>query len=649
MIFLHSRYGLPSWDNDAHGVWAVSTRWVNPLREEHVMQPQFTYQSLVDLLRSSGITQAQKNRLSGLNKIKSLLSRQAHDCVHADLVTHLDVTLARIDAAPELKQNRKRDLRNHARALGKLLEAHLGTKPRRGPQPRPDSKFTSVLVDAFRRTGQTRTAIAAASGINLCTFGDWLRGRQPVSPNLERIPKLEEALGLAPGALSEHTRSIVEAPEHDPALAYRRHVRKLQLDRYRAAVDDLPPQLVSEWHALLHERTSDRSNPRMKASGWAMKPIGKSIRNPHPLTTIGNKICSSADVIVRHLQAFAGWYCLPLERGGFGRDLREFCTVAWFAVPEAIDGYLKFRLERSERVNNSFRTFTGFVLSMCAPGHGYLTRRPKLFAGLPKDIVAGRSPKTLMREAEAMALSWAHRYEGTSRDPKVPLMSLHATGEVFQQIMGVVDKLTAEAMRQPVGTSERAVKMRDALLIALLLHIPLRAETFSTLQVGEASTDVLSRTADGYQLTISNIKNRRKLGGKAIQFPVPKSLTARIDKYIEHDLPVLVAGSGSKLLFPSRLHPDEPARHLSPTLLSRMRRYIPNSPGFSAHSMRHVVATEFIRRNPGAHVEAAKLLCVDVQTVVKYYDQNSHDYAFEMHSRAITDAQKAVERRAELD
>jgi len=644
MIFQTNRYLPLVWDNDARGEWAVPTRWIYDYRIT-VMSVRLTYQALTALLRDAlPMTQSVKNRLSALQQVMALRSRTQHECAYADLVEDLDDTLGRIDKSTGFTANRKRDLRSHARALSAIVVAQVAREEKGRPKARPDSMFTAVLREAFQRSSKTRVDICRATGLSPAVFGEWLRGRQPSSLNLDRLPLVEESLDLPQGALTTHTRPSRSVAEGDPCLVYRERVNARRRERYRLRIDQLPASLLGEWRALLCTRTTQRTNPRMAASGWALKPVEKTLVRPTVLNAIGAMVCPSAEVIAAHLLGLTGWLVMPRAKGGYGRSLSELRTIAWFSVPEVVDGYLSFLRDRSGRVNNAARNLASFVVSLCAEPHGYLTHCPELFDALPADVSAGRPPDVLTREAARTATDWRCRYTGRSRDPKLPLRTMASAGDLLANLWQGVRNLDAAADRLPAGSRERAAKKRDALLIALLLCVPLRIETCATLQVGQAIEDVLYRTDAGYRLRIDNIKNRRKRTGQNIDIPLPALLSDRITTYLESYRPALVATSGSLLLFPSSRNPTKTHRGLSNLIISRTRAYVPGCPGIGPHAFRHVVATEYLRRHRGEHAAVARLLLVDLDTVLKTYDQNKNDYAFELHAEDIARIQGSLER-----
>jgi integrase len=54
----------------------------------------------------------------------------------------------------------------------------------------------------------------------------------------------------------------------------------------------------------------------------------------------------------------------------------------------------------------------------------------------------------------------------------------------------------------------------------------------------------------------------------------------------------------------------------------------PGSPGFGAHAIRHLVATDWLRNNPGDFLTVAKVLNDRIETVIENYAHLSRDDSF---------------------
>ena len=59
-------------------------------------------------------------------------------------------------------------------------------------------------------------------------------------------------------------------------------------------------------------------------------------------------------------------------------------------------------------------------------------------------------------------------------------------------------------------------------------------------------------------------------------------------------------------------------------------------PGFGAHAFRHIVATDYLKRYPGAFKLVADLLCDRLETVIKEYGHTSALDGLTLHYRAAS-------------
>lgn len=601
--------------------------------------PRITFTMLIESLRDTQRdSQGLRNRLSAVRQLARLRNRSMLDCAHAELVTALDQTLRTIDCCKELSVSRRRDLRSHARWLSTYLTTDTQA-PRQvnRPAPRPDSAFTKCLRSAFHASGLSKSHVADAAGMSPATFGEWLMGRQPRSETIPKLHLVEQALGLKGGELSQHVCRMQIGDVTDPCIAYRRGVTERQQDRYRADVNKLPRSFVSEWREFLEARTSGPIHSSMPKSGWSLKPAEKGRTTPNALNSIDGMVSASADVIARHVLGVVGWLTLTKEKGGRGLAMSEINTIAWLAVPDVVDGYLNFLLSRSGRVNNAHTNYAGFVSSVCSTPHGYFWNHPERLAGLPVSAgTAQRTPSSLLEESLKTAQGWRARYTGRSRDPKLPLrMFSDENGDMLAPLWKGVQAIDAAATKYPYQSPLRACKARDALMLALLLAIPMRCTTLATLRIGSHAEDVIYKSGDSYRLRLGNVKNIRSAEGQGIDIPLPKFLGERVREYLEQHRPVLLGSFHSDFFLLSRRNPHKPWATLNSQVITLTKLYVPGCPGVGPHAFRHAVASMYLRKHRGEYATVARLLMVDLQTVMTHYDQNSEDYAFELHAADV--------------
>jgi hypothetical protein len=115
---------------------------------------------------------------------------------------------------------------------------------------------------------------------------------------------------------------------------------------------------------------------------------------------------------------------------------------------------------------------------------------------------------------------------------------------------------------------------------------------------------------------------------------LPDGLNTRITEYLSIYRPVLTARNpSSPWLFCTRLG----AQHgsLSEEIDGIAQRFIPEVVRMRAHALRHIVATDFLTKNPGQYVMVAELLHDKLETVLKNYAHFKTDAAFSAHEQHL--------------
>jgi site-specific recombinase XerD len=93
-----------------------------------------------------------------------------------------------------------------------------------------------------------------------------------------------------------------------------------------------------------------------------------------------------------------------------------------------------------------------------------------------------------------------------------------------------------------------------------------------------------------------------------------------LERYLAEGRPALLKGKDSSLVFVGQKgNPEEPLNSLDVRLQYITSQYLPNSPGFRAHSMRHLVTTAWLIEHPRDYVRAAHMLFDSLQTVLRVY------------------------------
>lgn len=81
----------------------------------------------------------------------------------------------------------------------------------------------------------------------------------------------------------------------------------------------------------------------------------------------------------------------------------------------------------------------------------------------------------------------------------------------------------------------------------------------------------------------------------------------------------------------------EQLRELGAHISYLAKRYIPEVPRMGAHALRHLVATDYLARNPDCYAALAQLLHDELPTVLQNYAHKKLENAFKSHAASLND------------
>jgi integrase len=134
--------------------------------------------------------------------------------------------------------------------------------------------------------------------------------------------------------------------------------------------------------------------------------------------------------------------------------------------------------------------------------------------------------------------TWLRRIQNALRARSVSVRDKRARMRSAPELVELGKKLMRRAETDRTKPSlTRAVSYRDGLMIALLAHRPLRRSNLAAIKLGRH----LIRQSHGYRLYFSaaEVKGRRP-----IEAPLPTSLVADVDRYLDHYRPILLTRGG---------------------------------------------------------------------------------------------------------
>lgn len=533
--------------------------------------------------------------------------------------------------------------------MGAAPEVTVRGRERRRANSAPinANPFERGLKAALRNAGIAPKRAAILAGISTSAIGRWTRGALPNIRSADTFTKLEAVLKLPSGHLSQllnETQGTL-APVH--RNEYREQLKQRNQNTYFLKESDLTDEFRREWRALLEYKTStlltDTTDRKRGHTNWTTSVLKNTQASIETITSIGGRDVPSARAYWPRVCSFLGYLQLPKSHGGYGLKPTDAQTLAWFCIPEALNGYLTFLTERSGGLRHTgHAVFCGFVAALTNSQRGFLARSPELVDRLPTDAVRGRSWPDLCRAAIQTALFWKASSTDVSRNPVSPIQSLLDQEEPLLDIFKAMTKLRDRAVHAPAGSVAEALARRDEVLLGLLASNPLRKKNIIELTYRADNSGNIYCTAAGewrIRLKSSAFKNgkrRRHDASRSRPYDVRVAswLDELISDYVKYFRPVLATEDVDNFFLTKN---GNPLYDLSGVVLRLTRELIPGSGGFGPHAFRHLVATDWLNRNPNDFLTVAELLNDSLAVVMSTYAHLRRDHAFKRHASQLAD------------
>jgi integrase len=598
----------------------------------------------------SGTSQVMRNHLTSLHSFLAFSGKTVDAIVGRELLGDFDAKLRSYSETLSVSEHTKADRRSHLRAWrataqALLAEQRLSAAPD-GERRVADSDFHEKLRHAFAASEESPMEIARRAGASEQAVRRWLKGAIPNARAMPSLRRLELALGLEPDALRrlllKQREPLCFPPQREPQadMPYRARLKERTADAYRLKLNDINPSLAAEWRALLEYKTTKRTTIERSTRGkWRLLPKQKVARRLSAHAQKGNLLCETAQLNLDHFRAFAGYLARPTTAGGFGLTLDAVQTVAWLAVPEAVNGYLEFLTERSDGIAHAgHMLLANLASSLTHPVTGYLTQQP-LFAERLPSAYSSTDWTAMCKATHTLCAEWKQDARGVSRDPSAPIQKLLDLAEPFAPVLKAIQLLDLAAASAPPGSLAEAIHKRDALLLSMLMANPLRRRNLVLMTWNEDNTGVLYQRQDRQWRirygAAEDFKNEGRSSSKGYDAPLPRSLQDRIEEYLQEYRPRLAhKAPDAAWLFPS--HTGTKWLGLGRRVAKLTQRLIPEAPfGFGPHAFRHLVATDYLRKHPNDYLTVAILLHDTLETVLKAYAHLRQDESFEKYEAHI--------------
>ncbi|WNC90204.1 hypothetical protein RI103_02245 [Paraburkholderia sp. FT54] len=613
-----------------------------------LMQTQVTSQGATDAAALSD--QALKNRLSTLHSFLAFHGKTVESAVGKELLSRFDESLKAYSESLTVSSHSKSDRRSHLRAWRKAADSVLHENRRIKPVEKRNSEvspFHLALRAALATTGDAPKTIAKRAGASTTALARWLKGAFPNRRAFPSVRRLERELKLEAGALESLIPAVKKALVDAASVAgtgqidYRIRLARNIKDIYYIQEDALSADFLVEWKAFFAYKTDKRTTLARHSGGtWRLQSGEKQARLPSVQAWRNGLCCTTAQKNLDKFRSFFGFLARPREEGGYGVSTDAAQSLAWFASRDAVNAYLEFMRGRSGGlVHGGHAAFAALTASLVNTTTGFVTQQPNLIARLPPGTL-NTDWSNACHETWQLAKEWLTDATDVSRRPEDPIQSLLDMSEPLAPLFRAVELLDREAACAAPGSPLEATLKRDALALSIVLANPLRLRNLVTMTWRPNNSGSLYRREDGQwriRFSPQDFKNDRKAIKGVYDAPLPRSLGHRIEEYLDEFRPRLLrADTKADWLFPN----DKSGKwtSLNKQFFRLTRRLIPQTLGFGPHAIRHLVATDYLRKNPNDFLTVSQLLHDKLETVLSDYAHLRQDDAFakyEVHLRGV--------------
>jgi site-specific recombinase XerC len=466
----------------------------------------------------------------------------------------------------------------------------------------------------------------------------WLKGKKPRISSLKHIYKVERHFGISEGELAtlagfrRGVRERVVPIGQPPAVSYRDELSERTSLHYFAKPEPESP-LRAQWQEFVRYKT-DFHPVLLRSNRGSWRPAPFEFRPETPSSWaeyLDGVEIPSARMTWAKVAAYLGWLSLSPEHGGLGMPKEQSETLAWLAVREKVDAYVRWMVRRSGgKYNGSAFEFFAKANSMLRASVGYLWQLPSMKDTLPPEF-RERDWQRMCEETYQLLNAMSVKTQSSrvqTRDPRAPMRHILDLEKPLEMVADMVQRLRAD---RPIGGApmREAIWARDAALNKLLVSNPLRLRNLAVMTWRADNTGELYQRGDGswwLRIERGHFKNTRGAAGdNEYDMPVQQMAWSDLERYLKVYRPrmlrcdsdyVFLAGShGSTVRDPAL-----PWTDLSRRVEHLTAKYLWRCAGIGTHAFRHLVATAIIKASDLSDFKTAALVLNDrMSTVEKNY------------------------------
>ena len=601
-----------------------------------------TYKNLVDELReqlcandqTSGIQQF-RNHLTSLTGFLTAIGKDEDSRVGHELKSGFVASVNTYIDLLGLSERTKADRRSHLNKWKNIADA-IENKARGTAMPL--KSFNVALRDSLVASNMSKATFISNTGISKYVLAKWLSGGQPHQRTITAVHRAERELGLSRGELANLIRADNKSWTSNfiGQIDYRTRLAEAIKNPYKLRPEEVSAELLKEWKDLFRYKTAVIvSLKRIENAVWRLKSIEKCAKTV-PEACINNLTSPSATIMWASILNFLGFLRLSIDKEGYGLDLHEVQTIAWFAHTDALNAYLEFIKRRSGGISNgSHKRICTEVLSLIRSDSGYLSQQPEFMEKLKvSSIPEGIDWRMMCAKTSEVANVWKNQSKDKSRSTEEPIAALLALPYALDPIFKAIKQMDIKAAGMPSGGLVQARLKRDALLFAFLVSNPLRVLNFKIMTwLPDNTGNLYKDSSKSWRLRFSatDIKNDKPYNVKVASW-----LVNRLEAYIEEYRDILLDSHRSNYLFiSSKASKGEKWDFMSRHIQIITKKLIPETPGFGAHAFRHLIDTDWLARNPNDFLTVAELLNDRIETVISHYAHLKKDQSFDRYENYV--------------
>lgn len=538
--------------------------------------------------------------------------------------------------------------------------SHIDTLP---------SDFKGALNALFAASGMSKAELARASGVNGASIHRWLALPDlPMAHSAPELSQLERALHVPEGTLlnrlpcrryTRYARTLKVSGSQQTAWGRKMAAERKSIGAYAIA---LSGTLHQQWLDLIDFKTDSYRDDATKQNTWRIKSASETgCRISKPMVSRSGAICPTAAANWTGVGSYLGFLCL--KSPGKGLVAADASTLAWLVHAPYVMDYVRWITERAGgKVHNGIPKFLDDLKCMLRPKTGFLWLRPAIALTLPDPaLVLGPDFPSLgsVEQAERWRNLCATNHRiirdkdkaikgrgkvKKSRDPRQPIANILSSPSPLKVLLRFVRDL--ESNPPPVmHHRDYVVWLRDVVFLKLIVSNPLRASHFALMRHRLDNTGNLYRAIDGHwrlRFNSSDFKNEKGAAHEDYDVAVEPSVGPWLSRYLAESRPHLIGASECDyLLLPCVRGPNRGKRAdgdyatdkagmwtgeaISVRMRALTKQYLADTPGFCAQAVRHIIATDHLKRHPRDYVTVAKLLHDKLETVIREYGHLSVD------------------------